>query len=165
MLKRIAIAILLAASVAAVNALPAARAQAANASKCKLVRGHAISQTVSGADCTSPIGLCAGGQLYGGIKGELNLIATSLTPTQDSPATGVYIYTADDVIKTKTGDIYTKDAGALNLTPNSTGDDLSISTIVGGTGEYAGATGALRIYGTFSEAGGEFNYEGQICTP
>lgn len=165
MLKRIAIAMLLVISVAAVNALPVARAQAGNAAKCKLVRGHAISHTVSGADCASPIGLCAGGQLYGGIKGELNLVATSLAPTQDTPVTGVFVYTADDVIKTKTGDIYAKDAGVLNLTPNSTGDDMSISTITGGTGDYAGATGTLRIYGTFSETGGEFNYEGQICTP
>jgi hypothetical protein len=165
MLKRIAIAILLVMSIAAVNALPVARVQAAPAAKCKLVRGHAISHTISGADCTSPIGLCAGGQLYGGIKGELTLVATSLTPTQDTPVTGVFVYTADDVIRTKTGDIYTKDAGALNLAPNSAGDDVSIAVITGGTGEYAGATGSLRIYGTFSETDGEFNYEGQICTP
>jgi hypothetical protein len=165
MLKRIAIAVLFVASIVAVSALPVARTQAAPAAKCKLVRGHAISHTVSGADCASPIGLCAAGQLYGGIKGELNLVATSLAPTQDTPVTGVFTYTGDDVIKTKTGDIYTKDAGVLNLTPNSTGDDMSIATIIGGTGEYAGATGSLRIYGTFSETGGEFNYEGQICTP
>jgi hypothetical protein len=164
MLKRIAIAILLVASLAAAGALPTARA-GQSAAKCKQVRGHAISHTVSGPDCASPIGLCAGGQLYGGIKGELSLVATSLTPTQDTPVTGVFVYTADDVIRTKTGDIYTKDAGALNLTPNSTGDDISIATITGGTGDYAGATGNLRIFGTFSETGGEFNYEGQICTP
>ena len=63
------------------------------------------------------------------------------------------------------GDIYTKDAGALNLTPGGTGDDLSIVTITGGAGEYAGATGSLRAYGTFSGTGGEFPYEGEICTP
>jgi hypothetical protein len=165
MFKRIAIAILIATSIGAVVAFPTARVRAANAAKCKLVRGHAISHTIPGPDCASPIGLCAGGQLYGGIKGELTLIATNLMPTQDTPVTGVFLYTADDVIRTKTGDIYTKDAGALNLTPNSTGDDVSIATITGGTGEYAGATGNLRIYGTFSETSGEFNYEGQICTP
>ncbi|HLL14793.1 MAG TPA: hypothetical protein VK388_07000 [Pyrinomonadaceae bacterium] len=165
MFKRIAIAILLVVSMAVASVFPIGRANAANAPKCKQVRGHAISHTVSGSECASPIGLCAGGQLYGGIKGELFLVATSLAPTQDTPVTGVYIYTADDVIRTKTGDIYTKDAGALNLTPNSTGDDLSIAVITGGTGDYAGATGALRIYGTFSETSGEFNYEGQICTP
>jgi hypothetical protein len=166
MLKRIALAALLVTSIAVAAAFPVARAgQAAAAAKCKQVRGHAISHAVSGPECTSPIGLCAGGQLYGGIKGELSLVATSLAPTQDTPVTGVYVYTGDDVIRTKTGDIYTKDAGVLNLTPNSTGDDMSIATITGGTGDYAGATGALRIYGTFSETGGEFNYEGQICTP
>jgi len=167
MFKRIAITILLVASTVAAGLLPVARAgvAAANAPKCKLVRGHAISHTVPASGCASPIALCAGGQLYGGIKGELSIVATSLTPTQDTPATGVFVFTADDVIRTKTGDIYTKDAGVLNLAPNSTGDDMSIATITGGTGDYAGATGNLRIYGTFSETGGEFNYEGQICTP
>ncbi len=163
--KRIAIATLLVTTIVAASTFPIARTRAANAAKCKLVRGHAVSHTVSGSVCASPIGLCAGGQLYGGIKGDLNLVATSLAPTQDTPVTGVFVYTADDVIRTKTGDIYTKDAGVLNLTPNSTGDDMSIATITGGTGDYAGATGNLRIYGTFSETGGEFNYEGQICTP
>jgi hypothetical protein len=137
---------------------------ASSAARCKNVRGHVTSQTVT-ENCPSSIGLCAGGQFYGAIRGELLLVATSLTPTQDTPATGVYMYTADDVIKTKEGDIYTKDAGALNLAPGSTGDDISIVTITGGTGAYAGATGRLRAYGTFSDAGGEFSYEGELCTP
>jgi hypothetical protein len=164
MFKRIAIAILLVTSIAAASAFPTVRASQSPA-KCKQVRGHAISHTVSGSECASPIGLCAGGQLYGGIKGELNLVATGLTPTQDTAVTGVFVFTGDNVIRTKTGDIYTKDAGVLNLTPNSTGDDMSIATITRGTGDYAGATGTLRIYGTFSGTEGEFNYEGQICTP
>ncbi|HLL69848.1 MAG TPA: hypothetical protein VK363_00360 [Pyrinomonadaceae bacterium] len=164
MLKRITIAALLVVSLAAAGAFPAARAVRA-AAKCKLVRGHATSYTIPASDCASPIALCAGGRLYGGINGEFTLVGTSLQPTQDTPVTGVFIYTADNVIRTKRGDIYTKDAGALNLTPNSTGDDVSIATITGGTGDYAGATGNLRIYGTFSETDGEFNYEGQVCTP
>ncbi|HEV2803153.1 MAG TPA: hypothetical protein VGW12_21985 [Pyrinomonadaceae bacterium] len=165
MLKRIVFVALLVASIAAAGALPRVRAGQPPAAKCKQVRGHATSHTVPAAECASPIGLCAAGQLYGGINGELTLVATSLTPTQDTPATGVFVYTADDIIRTKRGDIYTKDAGVLNLTPGGTGDDMSISTITGGTGDYAGATGTLRIYGTFSDAGGEFNYEGQVCTP
>lgn len=159
---RIAAATFFAVLVAAT--LVSAPAGKAAAAKCKNVRGHVTSQTLT-ENCPSPIGLCASGQFYGAIRGELLLVATSLTPTQDTPATGVYMYTADDVIKTKEGDIYTKDAGALNLTPGGTGDDISIVTITGGTGAYAGATGRLRASGTFSEAGGEFSYEGELCTP
>ena len=160
---RIAAAALFAVSITAVIfSAPAGRASAA--AKCKNVRGHVTSRTAT-ENCPSPIGLCAAGQFYGAIRGELFLVATSLTPTQDTPATGVYMYTADDVIKTKEGDIYTKDAGALNLTPGGSGDDISIVTITGGTGDYAGATGRLRAYGTFSDEGGEFSYEGEICTP
>lgn len=163
MSSRIAAAPLFAALVtAAFLSAPAGRASAA--ARCKNVRGHVTSHTVT-ENCPSPIGLCAGGQFYGAIRGELFLVGTSLTPTQDTPATGVYMFTGDDVIKTKEGDIYTKDAGALNLTPGSTGDDISIVTITGGTGAYAGATGRLRASGTFSESGGEFSYEGEICTP
>ena len=120
---------------AALVSAPAGGASAA--AKCKNVRGHVTSRTVT-ENCTSPIGLCAAGEFYGAIRGELFLVGTSLTPTQDTPATGVYIFT---------------------------GDDVSISTITGGTGKYAGATGRLRAYGTFSEAGGEFSYEGELCTP
>ena len=160
---RIATTTLLAVSLAAAALLSAPAGKAA-AAKCKNVRGHVTSQTVT-ENCASPIDLCAAGQFYGAIRGELLLVATSLTPTQDTPVTGVYMYTADDVIKTKDGDIYTKDAGALNLTPGSTGDDVSIVTITGGTGAYAGAMGRLRVSGTFSDAGGEFSYEGELCTP
>jgi hypothetical protein len=159
---RIVSAIFFAALVAvALGSAPVGKAAAA---KCKNVRGHVTSQTVT-ENCPSPIALCAGGQFYGAIRGELFLVGTSLTPTQDTPVTGVFIFTGDGVIKTKEGDISTKDTGALNLAPGSTGDDVSIVTITGGTGAYAGATGRLRASGTFSEAGGEFSYEGEICTP
>jgi hypothetical protein len=161
---RITAATFFAALVAAAALFAAPAGRASSAAKCKNVRGHVTSQTLT-ENCASPIGLCAAGQFYGAIRGELLLVATSLTPTQDTPVTGVYMYTADDVIKTKEGDIYTKDAGALNLAPGSTGDDISIVTITGGTGAYAGATGRLRASGTFSEAGGEFSYEGELCTP
>jgi hypothetical protein len=147
---------------AALVSAPAGRAS--SAPKCKVVRGHVTSQTAT-ENCASPISLCASGQFYGAIRGDFFLVGTSLTPTQDTPVTGVYIFTGDNVIKTREGEIYTKDAGALNLTPGSTGDDISIVTITGGTGAYAGATGRLRASGTFSEAGGEFSYEGELCTP
>lgn len=162
MSRRIAAATFFAVLIAALFSAPAG--QASSASKCKNVKGHVTSHTVT-ENCTSPIGLCAGGQFYGPIRGELFLVGTSLTPTQDTLVTGVYIFTGDGVIKTKEGDINTKDAGALNLTPGSTGDDISIVTITGGTGAYAGATGRLRASGTFSETGGEFSYEGELCTP
>lgn len=163
MFKRAATSTLIALSIAAVAMLLTPNSKATSAARCRNVRGHLVSQS-STTDCPSPIALCAEGHFYGGIIGDLKLVATTLTPTQDTPLTGVFLYTADDVIKTREGDIYTKDAGALNLAPGSTGDDMSIVTITGGTGEYAGATGRLRAYGTFSGTTGEFNYEGEICT-
>lgn len=164
MSARTAATFLFAVLITAAAAFPTSVGNAAAASRCKNVRGHVTSRTVT-ENCSSPIGLCAAGEFYGAIRGELFLVATSLTPTQDTPVTGIYMFTGDNVVKTKEGEIYTKDAGALNLTPGGSGDDISIVTITGGTGKYAGASGTLRAYGTFSETGGEFSYEGEVCTP
>src|ERR687890_628633 len=103
MSKPITAANLSAVTLAAVAALSAPAGNSAAAAKCKVVRGHVTSQSVT-ENCPSPINLCA------------------------------------------------------------SGDDVSIVTITGGTGKYAGATGRLRAYGTFSESGGEFSYEGELCT-
>jgi hypothetical protein len=100
---RIAAATLFVVALAALFSAPAGKASAAP--DCKSVRGHITSRSAT-ENCTSPINLCAEGQLYGAIRGEFFLVGTGLTPTQDTPATG-----------------------------------------------------------TFSEAGGEFSYEGEVCTP
>ena len=133
-------------------------------SNCKPVNGHIVSELLTGPECTSPVGLCTGGSFIGGINGDFIFIATSLTPHQDSPVTGVVHYTGDITIRTRHGDIFIKDAGAFNSIPNSTGDVGSVSTITGGTERYAGASGRIRIAGTFTpEGGGDSDYQGEIC--
>ena len=132
---------------------------------CKPVKGHIISAQLTGPACTSPVDLCTSGRFIGGINGDFVFIAVSLTPHHDTPVTGVVHYTGDMTISTRQGVIFDKDAGAFNAATGSTGDVGSVSTITGGTGRYAGASGHMHIAGTFTaEEGGDSDYQGLLCT-
>jgi hypothetical protein len=76
----------------------------------------------------------------------------------------VVLLTGDDHVTTKAGTLDTKHAIGLRTT--GAGEFAEVDTVVGGTGEWAGATGAIRAQGTFSAtAGGGGDYVGQLCTP
>src|SRR2546428_6200208 len=73
--------------------------------QCEPVTGHITSQLLTGPACTSFVGLCTSGRFFGGIQGDFVFTATSLTPTMDTPLTGVVHYTGDIAIQTKDGDL------------------------------------------------------------
>jgi len=147
-------------------ALPLTMGSGQAQAKCKPVKGHIVSELLMEPECTSPVRLCTSGRFIGGINGKFVFIATSLTPHQDTEGTGVVHYTGDITISTRHGDIFDKDAGAFNSISGSTGDLGAVSTITGGTGRYAGASGRIRIAGTFTpEEGGDSTYHGELCTP
>ena len=127
------------------------------------VHGNIVSQLLTGPACTSPVGLCTKGHFTGSLRGEFVFTATTLTPTADTPATGIVHYTGDIVLKTNDGTIFIKDAGAFDSAPGSTGDVGAVSAVTGGTRRYAGASGHVRIGGTFTpQDGGDSEYCGQI---
>lgn len=129
----------------------------------EFVKGHISSESLTGPECTSPVGLCTVGRFSGGIQGRFVFTATALTPTPDTPQTGVMHYIGDIVIHTKQGDIIIKDSGAFNTLPGGTGDVGSVSTITSGTGRWARASGHIHIAGTFTPAdGGDSDFEGEI---
>ncbi|HEX8561307.1 MAG TPA: hypothetical protein VF668_24660 [Pyrinomonadaceae bacterium] len=133
---------------------------------CQTVSGHITDQPLAGAECASPLGQCSAGRFYGALKGEFVASATSFTPTGDTATTGVISFTADLVLHTKDGDIFLKDAGAFNTTPGGRGEHATVTTVTGGTGRWAGASGRLLETGTFTqEDGGHSDYAGEICTP
>lgn len=144
--------------------LPAAGAHAQ--SSCTLVIGHYVEHAVQ-ENCTSPVGLCIAGEYAGVIKGAFEGSATSLVPTADTPTTGVLLFTSDSVIHAriqgKEGNLIIKNTGAFNT--GGDGDIVDLQRIVGGTGQLAGATGALRASGTFVAGSGESEYIGSICLP
>src|SRR5262249_40077752 len=76
------------------------------------VHGHFVSEALTGPECPPPVNLGTKGQFTGDIRGEFVFTATPLTPSADTPATGVLHYTGDIVIKTRRGQITIKDSGA-----------------------------------------------------
>ena len=120
--------------------------------------GHLVSQVLSGPTCPSPIGLCTAGRLEGTINGDFVFSATSLQP---SATPGVLFYTGEIVAHTSRGEVRCEDAGAFQTSPP--GGVVDLCTITGGTGDWAGVTGHIRIHGTFTFAeGGNSHYEGVI---
>jgi hypothetical protein len=152
--------------VAAVVALALLNAASA-APECKQVEGKFTLQPFGEPDCTSPVDLCATGSYKGGIKGSSVFVGSRLTPTvdmpaaADMPATAVVLLTGDNTIATGGGTLLTKDAIVLRTI--GAGEFAEVDTIVGGTGEWAGASGQLIATGTFTAAGGEGEYRGEIC--
>jgi hypothetical protein len=132
---------------------------------CRTVRGHYAEHATSDG-CTSPVGLCIAGQYDGAIRGPFAGQATTIVPTADSGTTGVLLFTSDSHIEARvngrSGTLLIKNAGGFRTA--GAGSIVDLQTIVGGTGELAGATGELRAHGVFSASnGGESYYEGTVC--
>jgi hypothetical protein len=133
---------------------------------CHSVDGTYREQDASGPGCTSPVGLCITGRYQGDITGPFAGQATALLPTADTPTTGVILFTSDSTIDARvghrTGTLIIKNSGAFRTIAD--GSIVDLQTIVGGTGDFTGATGALRAEGTFTTAdGGRSRYTGTIC--
>jgi hypothetical protein len=80
----------------------------------------------------------------------------------DTATTGVLLVTGDTTNQTRGGGtLTTKDAFVLRTTGN--GDFGEVDTVIGGTGPWAGATGAFRAEGVFAAGSGEGDYVGEIC--
>lgn len=135
--------------------------------RCQNVIGHYAERAVAPASCPSPVGLCIEGEFSGGIRGDFASTPTTLAPTADTPTTGVVTFTGDGVIHARLGDaegdIFFKSAGAFHTV--GTGEIVDLQFITGGTGGFAGASGALRASGTFDPVAGtgESEYVGVIC--
>jgi|SRR5688500_6629610 len=140
-------------------AVAAATASVSAATK----RGH-FSSVVNTTTCASPVGICTEGTLTGALKGTFSFTATSLTPSADTAITGVMFYTGDITLTTRDGVLQCKDAGAFEV--NAPGAVSSVCSIIGGTGEFAAASGTIQFVGTFTLAdGGDGEYRAMITTP
>lgn len=147
----------------ALSFLPLAAAPAAAAPSCKRVHSHLFIEAEAVPTCGSPIGLCATATLHGSLRATTDFVGTSFQETVDSAATGTVLLTGDNTFHTTGGDFFTKDAIVLSTVGN--GEFAEVDTVVGGTGEWAGATGNLTATGTFVNGIGEGIIEGEICTP
>lgn len=140
----------------------------AAATLCKKVNGKLTLETIAGPGCLSLVGLCATGAFSGDIAGTIAFTGTSITASgipgaADPPAPAVVFVTGDNTITTARGTLSTRDA--IVLQSGGAGHFTEVDTVVGGTGEWAGASGTLTAVGTFGPAGGKGRYVGEICTP
>ena len=135
-------------------------------SGCQEVRGRYHEEATT-EGCDSRIGLCITAEYTAGpIEGTFFGRATSLVESADTPDTAVSFFTTDSTIEGRVlgreGTLLVKNAGAFRAA--GLGEIVDIQTIIGGTGELAGATGVLRASGTFTfAAGGDSDYEGTVC--
>jgi hypothetical protein len=140
----------------------------ANALECKFVRGHLEETQVTGAGCTSPVGLCTVAQMFGHLKGQARFTATAIIPSNDTPLTGVVFVIGDTIVQdarlgAKRGTLAIKNAAAFRTIGD--GDLSDTQVIIGGTGDFIGASGSLRISGTFVAGSGSSSFEGTVCVP
>ena len=140
----------------------------ANAIECKSVRGHLEETLVGSPECTSPVNLCTVAQMFGHLKGQAHFTASAIISSADTPTTGVVFVTGDTIIVdarlgAKRGTLTIKNAAAFRTVGE--GDLSDTQVIIGGTDDFSGATGSLRISGNFAGDSGSSDFEGTVCLP
>jgi hypothetical protein len=132
---------------------------------CKPVNGsfeaHVVPPPPFG-DCLAPF--CTAGRVWGGVQGSYRFNMTTLQNSGAVPS--IFFFTGSSEITLKSGDVvHGTDTGSLDLGPN--GGFASLITFNGGSGEFANATGQIRLRGQLDQAAGTTagDYFGMICKP
>jgi hypothetical protein len=150
----------------AATAISSAASVATADSQCKPVVGNFEAQVVTDG-CTSPVGLCTAGRVWGGIQGTYAFTMTSAAPNGESTASTVLFFTGHSVVTLKQGDVVLgTDTGAIDLPPGQGGFASLITFHPGGIGATANATGQIRLRGDFNPVEGTTSgdYLGTICS-
>jgi hypothetical protein len=135
---------------------------------CTTVKGTFDETQVVGPACLSPVGLCSVSQISGELQGRARFTASSIIPNMDGALTGLVFITGDIVIigarlGSRSGNVYLKN-GAVYRTVGA-GDLSDVQVVVGGDGDFAGASGAVRVSGTLLNGSGTSRFEGTVCFP
>ena len=137
-------------------------------SQCFAVRGEFDENAVD-AGCTSPAGICFEGRYFGSIRGPFAGQVVTLVPTVDPATSNVLLFNSESEIQAqvrgRTGTLIVRNSGAFEV--SGEGHIVDLQSIIGGTGELAGASGTLRASGLFAPetSSGSSRYRGTLCLP
>jgi hypothetical protein len=131
---------------------------------CRPVNGRFEAHLVPPQDCTSVVGLCTAGRVWGGLQGDYQFTMSKLVPTAEPETPSINFFTGRSIVHTKDGDLHGVDTGTIDLPPGQ-GGFASLITWTGGTGPYAATTGQIHLRGLLDAAAGTTSgdYEGSIC--
>lgn len=134
--------------------------------QCKPVVGSFVANVVV-TGCTSPVGLCTAGRVWGGIQGTYEFTMSSAVPNGEPEVPTISFFTGHSKVTLKTGDVVLgTDTGVIDLPPGN-GGFASLITFKGGTGAMSNATGQIRLRGDFDPVAGTTSgdYLGTLCRP
>jgi hypothetical protein len=135
--------------------------------QCKPVVGSFEAHVVV-EGCTSVVGLCTAGRVWGGIQGTYAFTMTSAFPSGEVTAPTILFFTGHSVVTLNNGDVVLgTDTGAIDLPPGQGGFASLITFHPGDSGTTANATGQIRLRGEFDPIAGTTNgdYLGTVCVP
>ena len=132
---------------------------------CKPVNGHFLAHLVPPPDCTSVVGLCTAGRVWGGLQGDYSFTMSKLVPTAEPETPTISFFTGRSVVQTNDGQLFGVDTGTIDV--GGQGGFASLITWTGGTGGLTGATGQIRLRGSLDLTAGTTSgdYEGTVCAP
>jgi hypothetical protein len=131
---------------------------------CKPAVGSFLAHLVPPPDCTSAVGVCTAGDVWGGLQGQYNFTMSKMIPSGEPETPAIQFFTGRSVVQTKDGLLYGVDTGTIDLSPAGF---ASLITWTGGTGAMTGATGQIRLRGQVDFTAGTTSgdYEGTVCVP
>ena len=150
-------------SIFPLNAI--AQDMADNNATCHPVTGVFLSESVPPSECSSPVGICTKGYLFGGLTGSYEFKINGMSPTLAPEVPFITFFSGRSEITLFCGKtVVGIDSGSLNLSPpGTTGSGIisSLLTIV------EGGTGYVHIRGTIDLDTGQARgfYSGMVCTP
>jgi hypothetical protein len=130
--------------------------------QCKPVVGSFEAQVVGGSGCSSPVGLCTAGRVWGGIQGTYAFTMTTLQPADPVNVPSIFFFTGQSVVTLKNDAIVRgTDTGAIDV---GAGGFASLITFRSDAGA---PIGQIRLRGDFDPVAGTTSgdYLGTLCQP
>lgn len=120
-----------------------------SAASCKAGGGAFTSNLVPPPECTSPIGICTIGTLGGRFERTYYFVMDTLVPSGNPDNPNEFVYTGHSVITQTHGGatILGQDTGVISIEPTGLAPFVTTVNIVGGTKQYAQASGEFVATG------------------